>query len=73
MLNDLFGTPAPDPTMRAADERSGAASILIGIAANECFRTGKPVAIADLVSDLPRPALPPMPNHAGPLPMPPRT
>jgi predicted dehydrogenase len=72
MLNDLFGTPAPDPTMRAADERSGAASILIGIAANECFRTGKPVAIADLVSDLPRPALPPMPNHAGPLPMPPR-
>ncbi|UYY60033.1 Gfo/Idh/MocA family protein [Sphingomonas sp. S2-65] len=72
MLNDIFGTPAPDPTMRAADQRGGAASALIGIAANQCFRTGMPVKIADLVTGLDRPNLPAMPTRADPVPMPPR-
>lgn len=70
MLAELFGTAAPDPTLRAADERAGAASCLIGIAANRCFETGQPVRIADLVTGLDRPDLPPMPSRADPVPMP---
>ena len=73
LLADLFSrNPPPDPLHRKADERSGAASILVGIAANECFRTGQTVRIADLVHGLERPDLPPMPSHDSPVPMPPR-
>jgi predicted dehydrogenase len=73
MLADLFDPAAPkDPLLRAADERGGACSILIGIAANQCFKTGKEVKIADLVTGLRRPDLPPMPSHSQPVPMPPR-
>ncbi|HWA00275.1 MAG TPA: Gfo/Idh/MocA family oxidoreductase [Caulobacterales bacterium] len=73
MLADLFGaSPAPDPLKRAADERGGAASIMIGIAANECFRTGQPVRITDLVHGLQRPDLPAMPAHTQSVPMPAR-
>jgi predicted dehydrogenase len=73
LLNDLFGAhPAPDPLMRAADERGGAASILIGAAANQCFETGQPVRIADMVTGLARPDYPAMPNHTDPVPMPQR-
>ena len=51
MLADLFSpTPGADPLLRAADERSGAYSILVGVAANRCFTTGETVRIADLVA-----------------------
>jgi predicted dehydrogenase len=73
LLADLFSpNPPADPLHRKADERSGAASILIGVAANECFRTGQPVSIDSLVHGLQRPDLPPMPTHTQPVPMPPR-
>lgn len=73
MLADLFDPAAPaDPLLRAADERGGACSILIGIAANQCFKTGKEVKIAELVRGLRRPDLSAMPSHSQPLPMPPR-
>ncbi len=36
MIADLFAPPkTPDPLNRAADERSGAYSVLVGIAANQ--------------------------------------
>jgi len=73
MLNELFGASAPaDPTLRAADERGGAASILIGIAANQCFKTGQPVRIGELVTGLERPNYPAMPTRSDPVPMPPK-
>jgi predicted dehydrogenase len=74
MLSDIFDPDAArDPLLRSADERSGAASCLIGIAANRCFETGRPVRIDSLVTGLERPDLPPMPSHSDPVPMPPRT
>lgn len=53
MLNDLFGTPQPDPLSRAADYQDGALSILTGIAANRSLRTELPVKIKDLAVKLP--------------------
>jgi hypothetical protein len=50
MLNDLFGVSGPDRYGRTSDERAGAASMLIGAAANRCFQTGQCVRIADLLS-----------------------
>jgi hypothetical protein len=71
MLADIFDPNAPaDPLKRAADERGGAASCLIGIAADKCFETGQPVKIADLITGLTSPDWPKMPNHADPVPMP---
>jgi predicted dehydrogenase len=71
LLADLFEpAPAADPLKRAADYRSGAASILIGAAANICFKTGAPVKIADMVTGLERPDLPAMPGRNDPVPMP---
>ena len=49
LLNDLFGTPVPDPLKRAAGHVDGAWSILTGIAANRSMRTGLPVQVDDLV------------------------
>jgi hypothetical protein len=73
MLADIFDPDAPaDPLMRAADQRGGAASCLIGIAANRCFETGQPVRIADLVTGLDSPDYPKMPGHQDPVPMPAR-
>jgi hypothetical protein len=73
MLEDIF---APDPSrdrfLRAADERAGACSILVGIAANRSLQTKSAVQIADLVPDLPRPDYAPMPTRADRLPMPTR-
>jgi predicted dehydrogenase len=49
MLIDLFAPdPPPDPLRRAATHIDGAASILVGICANESMRTGQRVAIDDL-------------------------
>ncbi|PTX97900.1 Gfo/Idh/MocA family oxidoreductase [Opitutus sp. ER46] len=71
MLQDIF---APDPSIdrykRVADERAGAWSILVGIAANRSLQTGAKVNINDLVPGLERPDYPPMPSRTEPLPMP---
>jgi predicted dehydrogenase len=73
MLDDIFlPDPPADKYVRNSDERGGAASILIGIAANRCFTTGQPVKVAELVTGFARPDYPPMPTHEGPVPMPPR-
>ncbi len=61
LMADVFGTPASgDRFVRAADYASGAMSLLIGAAANKSMRTGKPVAIANLVNGLPPARLPVM-------------
>ena len=71
MLDDLFlAEPAKDEFLRAADQRSGAYSILTGIAANQSMVTGQPVLIADLVPEIGYPEYPKMPSRSGPLPMP---
>ena len=70
MLSVVFGTAEPDKYKRAADERSGLYSILVGAAANRCFTTGATVAIADLVRGLSDPVVAPMPTRAGKVPMP---
>ena len=73
MLADIFGPkPAPDPLLRAADERSGAYSILVGAAANIAMAGNKPVRIAELVKNLDYPTYPKMPGRTAPLGMPPK-
>ena len=52
LLNDIFGTPVPDPFNRAASHIDGAMSILTGIAANKSIASGMPVDVLSLV-DLP--------------------
>ena len=49
LLNDIFGTPEPDPLNRAASHVDGAMSILTGIAANKSIATGMPVDVCTLV------------------------
>lgn len=50
LMDNLFAVdPAPDPLGRPAGQEQGAASILVGIAANESIRTGRPVRLTDLV------------------------
>jgi predicted dehydrogenase len=49
LLNDLFGTPKPDPFNRAASHVDGAWSILTGISANKAIRTGLPVDVDSMV------------------------
>jgi predicted dehydrogenase len=71
LLKDLFLPDRPeDPYKHAADQRSGAYSILIGVAANKSFVTGGPVRIDDLVQNIGMPDYAPMPNRADPIPMP---
>jgi predicted dehydrogenase len=49
MLEQIFSpAPPPDPFHRAASHIDGAASILVGIAANESMRTGQFIHIDDL-------------------------
>jgi predicted dehydrogenase len=72
MLDDIFRPAANDKYLRAADERAGACSVLVGIAANRSMATGAKVQLADLVADLPRPDYAPMPSRADPVPMPAR-
>jgi predicted dehydrogenase len=73
LLDDLFFPEKPqDRYMRDADERAGAASVLVGVAANKCFETGQPVQIRDLVTGLNRPNWTAMPSNNEPVPMPPR-
>jgi predicted dehydrogenase len=71
MLDEIFLTDPPaDKYLRASDERGGASSILVGIAANRCFETGQPVKIAELVTGLQPPNFAPMPKRTEPVPMP---
>ena len=71
MLNDIFDASAePDKYMRAADQRSGAYSILTGAAANLSMATGKRVSIADLVKNIGQPDYPAMPTPQAALPLP---
>jgi hypothetical protein len=51
--NDQFG--------HVADERSGAWSAIVGIAANASLKTRLPVELTDLASDLPMPDYVPEP------------
>lgn len=58
MLEHLFApNPPPDPFNRAASHIDGAASIMVGIAANRAMETNQPVRINDLF---------PLPDHAEP-------
>jgi hypothetical protein len=51
MLEQIFSpTPPHDRFGRAASHIDGAASVLVGIAANESMRTGRLVSIGDLFS-----------------------
>ncbi len=70
MLNEIFGDAPADKYKRVSDERAGAYSILVGVAANQCFETGKSVRIADLVSGLTAPERAPMPSRSAALTMP---
>ena len=69
MLRDLF-SPQEDPYLRAADHRSGAASILCGIAANRSIAEGGWVKIDDLIHGLDRPDYPCMPSASMPFTLP---
>jgi hypothetical protein len=71
MLAEVFGTAEPDKYKRAADERSGLHSCLVGVSANQSFITGGAVKVADLVSGLTSPVAAPMPTREQPVPMPP--
>jgi hypothetical protein len=73
MLTEVFGTSGDDKYKRAADERSGLYSILVGVAANQCFTSGSSVKISELVSGLSSPIVAPMPTRDTPIPMPQRT
>jgi predicted dehydrogenase len=71
MLEDIFPPePAADKYLRAADERAGACSILVGIAANRSLETNAKVRVADLIGELPLPDYAPMPARTDPVPMP---
>ena len=72
MLKEVFGSADPDKYLRASDERSGAYSCLIGIAADRCFESGQLVRIGELVTGLTAPQMAPMPTHSQPVPMPQR-
>ena len=71
LLKDLFEPDASsDKYMRTADHRSGAWSILTGIAANHSFMSGEPTHIDQLIRNLDEPDYPLMPTNTEPLPLP---
>ena len=71
MLDDIFlPEKKKEKYLRAADQRSGAYSILTGVAANICFKTHREVKIADLVKGIGYPDYPEMPSRTASLPMP---
>ena len=71
LMDDLFlPEKQVDKYLRAADQRSGAYSILTGVAANQSIETGKPVKVADLVQGIGYPDYPSMPGRDDLLPMP---
>ena len=71
MLADLFlPKPPADKLLRAADERAGAYSALVGICANESFISGQSVRVAERIKGLTRPVYPAMPAVGAAVPMP---
>jgi hypothetical protein len=59
MLTALYGPTGPsdvpesgDAARQSANQRDGAFALAVGVAANECFRSGQPVQIAGLVTGL---------------------
>jgi predicted dehydrogenase len=73
LLDDLFLPDRPsDKYLHLADQRSGAYSILIGAAANQCFISKQAVKIADIAQNIDYPEYPKMPSRTQSLPMPPR-
>jgi predicted dehydrogenase len=70
MLKEIFGDAPADKYKRVSDERAGAYSCLVGVAANRCIESGASVRIADLVTGLTPPDRAPMPDRGAPLPMP---
>jgi hypothetical protein len=71
LLDDLFlPEKRADKYLRAADHRSGAYSILTGVAANHSIGSGKQIQIADLVQNIGYPDYPAMPGKDEPVPMP---
>ncbi len=71
LLDGIFLPDKPqDQYLRSADQRSGAYSILTGIAANISFETEADVKIDDLVSGIGYPDYTEMPSRTGSLPMP---
>jgi predicted dehydrogenase len=71
LLDDIFlPGKTKDKYLRAADQRSGAYSILTGVAANQCFETNEMIKIPDLVSGIGYPDYPEMPSRTIDLPMP---
>jgi len=70
LLVDLFSpNPPADKYKHAADQRSGAYSILTGVAANRSMADGKLIHIADLVDGIGYPDYPPMPTGDEPIAM----
>jgi len=71
LLDDIFLPEKKDDRyVRAADHRSGAYSILTGVAANISFNTDAAVNIADLVTGIGYPDYPEKPSRTSALPMP---
>lgn len=71
LLDELFsGEKQNDKYLRTADYRSGAYSILTGVAANQSIASGKEIQIADLVTGIGYPDYPGMPSSDALLPMP---
>ncbi|HEX9653707.1 MAG TPA: gfo/Idh/MocA family oxidoreductase, partial [bacterium] len=71
LLDDIFLPEKPkDKYKRAADQRSGAYSILTGVAANIGFNTNADVKITDLVTGIGYPDYPEKPSRTTALPMP---
>ncbi|MDO8684819.1 MAG: Gfo/Idh/MocA family oxidoreductase [Armatimonadota bacterium] len=63
LLDDVFNpNPTPSKYKHAADQRSGAYSILTGVAANRSMESGKVIRIDDLVQNIGRPDYTPMPS-----------
>ena len=58
MLEHLFRGGSDDRYGHVADERAGAWSALVGIAANASLASGIPVSLADLAAGIPQPDLP---------------
>jgi predicted dehydrogenase len=61
MLRRLFSAATNDEYGHVADERAGAWSALVGIAANASLKLGRSVPLDDLVADLPHPDHAPAP------------
>lgn len=70
MLDYIFDrdNTQPDKYLRAADQRSGAWSIMTGVAANHSMATGKSIRIDDLVPGIADPDYPAMPKPFEPIP-----